>query len=240
MAAINVCAFWRLIKGYTQFHTENASHYANLLTNLTLDNEGYVGLQKITYANIRHNCGNPQVAALPPDVLSEIIDSFKDVKSNICNGDVMDKFWNFIECITFSSLWFWVIPVLLLSKIVQILFPWIIVVYLVWNNLVLSGSIDLLQLVMLSVSIGLQLIILFLGIRVMRIHWYLWHIQPGIQSTYWKNVNAASLRKEVHSFYDNVCWYPQVEPIVMNSFLGSDIGRIVMEYCRSFQLVEQP
>eukprot|EP01083_Nonionella_stella_P233727 823202_1 len=205
----------------------------------TLAKETHVGLQKITYADIRHHCVNPQSAAFFADLFHEMMSEIKRSKSRLCGGDAIDNFWHFIEFGTVASLFFWVVPVLLLSKIVQILYPWIIVIYLGWNHLLFSESIDLFQLVMLFVSIGLQLIIILLGIHVMRIHWYLWHVEPGIEYLYWRKINAVRLRKEVHSFYDNVCWYPQVEPIVMNSFLGSDIGRIVMEYCRSIQLVKQ-
>eukprot|EP01083_Nonionella_stella_P233726 823201_1 len=207
----------------------------------TLNEESYAGLQKITYADIRHNCINPKAAAFFADFFGEMMNEIKRSKSKICDShrDTFDNFWDFIGFGMAASLLFWVIPVLLLSKIVQILYPWMIVIYLGWNHLLFSESIDLFQLVMLFVSIGLQLIIILLGIHVMRIHWYLWHVEPGIEYLYWRKINAVRLRKEVHSFYDNVCWYPQVEPIVMNSFLGSDIGRIVMEYCRSIQLVKQ-
>ena len=38
-------------------------------------------------------------------------------------------------------------------------------------------------------------------------------------------------------FYDEYCWYPSVEPIVLGRF-GHDIGNIILIYCKSFLLKE--
>eukprot|EP01083_Nonionella_stella_P156659 507573_1 len=205
-------------------------------TNIASD--GCDGLSKITYADIRKHCVNPHFASLFSYLFDTLLDEWREQRQRLCSGDYIDTFFNCIQFLIASSLLFWVLPVLLLSKILQILFPWIIVIYLSWNQLLFSDTIDLFQMVMLGVCIGLHLVILLLGIHVLKIHWYLWHIQPGSGSAYWGNVNVASLKKHMHEFYDNVCWYPQVETIVFDSFLGNDIGRIIMDYCKSMQLHE--
>eukprot|EP01083_Nonionella_stella_P220767 789499_1 len=201
---------------------------------------GYGALTKITYGDIRTHCSNPKVASLLPYLFEELMQEWRGKRLASCdpNNDIIGGFFRCSELINFTSIFFWIIPVLLISKILQIIFPWIIVIYLSWNQLLFSDTIDLFQMVMLGVCIGLHLVILLLGIHVLKIHWYLWHIQPGSGSAYWGNVNVASLKKHMHEFYDNVCWYPQVETIVFDSFLGNDIGRIIMDYCKSMQLHE--
>ena len=123
----------------------------------------------------------------------------------------------------------------MLSKILQVFYPWIIVGYLGYNKLLFSNEIDMFQLVMLAVYIGLQLILFFLGIKVFRIHWWLWHIVPGVLYNNWKLIDVADLEREVNKYYNNICWYPQVEIIVVN-VMGKDIAKIIMDYCKSIQL----
>ena len=71
-------------------------------------------------------------------------------------------------------LFFIAFPVFTLCKILQALFPYVILGYLLCNNELFN--VDLFQMVMLFTFIGLQLLLLLLGISVFRIHWWLWHI----------------------------------------------------------------
>ena len=60
---------------------------------------------------------------------------------------------------------------------------------------------------MLAIYIGLQLFVLILGIKVLRIHWWLRHLQPN--GSFYLNLNFKLLPERINEYYDNVCWYPQ-------------------------------
>ena len=200
--------------------------------------KGYEGLKAITYSDLRNNGDNPRVASLFGDVYYQISTTWIEIKDKACGGrDCAEQTLNFFLFIAFSAFIFWFIPVLLLSKLLQIAYPWIIVGYLAYHRLLFSDEIDLFQLVMLAIYIGLQLMVIFLGIHVMRIHWWLWHIEPGCSYTWWSGITNSALKNKMNGWYEQVCWYPQAEKIVLR-VMGHDIGSIVMEYCKSFKLSE--
>eukprot|EP01083_Nonionella_stella_P148586 470688_1 len=115
---------------------QNINPKLSIFIDRTLDVDGYEGLQKITYSDIRQNCNNPKIAELFPSLFEEIMDEWKGMKRDLgSHSDMVDTVGAVIGFFIFTLLFFWVIPVLLLSKILQILYPWIIVIYLTWNNL---------------------------------------------------------------------------------------------------------
>ena len=87
---------------------------------------------------------------------------------------------------------------------------------------------------MLAIYIGLQLLVVLLGIKVLRIQWFLLHINPGNNSIY-LDVDHDCLVQYTHEYYDNVYWYPNARKIVLRVF-GHDIGDIIMDYCRNMKL----
>ena len=196
-----------------------------------MDNDGFEGVKQISYKEIRQKSYNRRNAALFPYVWekikeqhTELIDDIYSIWSN--------TFGAIVRYLTFLSLMFVFGPILLLSKIIQIFFPWIIVGYLIYNDLLFSNKIEIFQLVMLAVYIGLQLILVILGIKVFRTHWWLWHVNCGVMCTDWKRVKAEKLEQEIHIFYDDVYWYLAVERILFDS-LGQDIGAMIIMYCKS-------
>ena len=202
------------------------------------DKQGYDGLNKITYSDMRNNCDNPRAANLFKDILYEINQEWKDNKRR-ANRDQGCDDWLYHggKFIMFTVFVYVFLPILLLSKLLQIVYPWIIVGYLSYNGLLFSDKIDVFQLVMLMIYIMLQLFVVFLGVHVMRIHWWLWHIEPGARPWWGRANHAAKATTEMYKYYNDICWYPQVEEIVFR-VIGNDIGLIIMDYCRSFQLNE--
>ena len=87
--------------------------------------------------------------------------------------------------------------------------------------------------VMLWIYCGLQLVLLILGIKVIRINYWLRWIQPGNTRVIWPiSMTSQNVGEEMYSLYNNVCWYPLVEIIVFEVY-GRDIGEVIMDYCRS-------
>ena len=142
---------------------------------------GIKGLKKIKYSDLRNTCGKPEdvrYANLFLDLWDEIKKG-KPTKNDIsdcrkCIGhDWEQKAWNCTYVIGYY-LCFIALPVFTICKILQVLFPYVILGYLLYNDELLN--VDLFQLVMLFTFIGLQLILVLLGISVCKIHWWLWHI----------------------------------------------------------------
>merc|ERR1712154_461674 len=119
-------------------------------------------------------------------------------------------------------------PLLVIGKIIQVLLPYSILGYLAHNNLIFSGKIDAFQMVMLWVYIGLQLIVLILGWKVLTIHKYLYHIDVLFPKRRWQSFVPYSAGE----WYESIAWYPEVKAIVYRVY-GSDIGPIIMDYCHS-------
>ena len=137
----------------------------------------------------------------------------------------------------FGSLFFgyivgvWIFgPIFVLTKLLQICYPWIIVGYLIENNLLFSDNRpDLFQLVMLSIYCFLQIMLLIVGIFVFRIHFWLWHIEPGRVSVYWESYDDGKLVQNMNGFYQKISWYPAIKDIIIKKF-GIDIANIVLLY----------
>ena len=105
------------------------------------------------------------------------------------------------------------------------------------NNLLFSNEIDLFQMVMLYVYVGLQLVLLILGIKVFQINFWLRHIQPEALYIWW-GASDGIIEKydtEMRLFYDRVCWQPLVKKLILE-FYGKDIGDIIMDYYASIDL----
>ena len=59
-------------------------------------------------------------------------------------------------------------------------------------------------------------VFIFLRIHRFRINGWLWHIQPVITYAYWADVKIQILMTGMNKFYNDVCWYPKVEDILVS------------------------
>ena len=201
----------------------------------TLKEQGHSGLKQVSYKEMRKNSRYGNQASFVRMLWEAAAEETEWFWDKVGNGDYIDKFFNFIQFLLWVSIVFVFGPILALSKILQISFPWIIVGYLVYHALLLSNEIDLFQMVMLAVYIGLQLLLLLLGVKVFKIHWFLWHINPSSGHVNFSKVGIYDFERDVNGYYGDVCWYPIVEGMVLNA-MGKDIGAIIMDYCRSIDL----
>lgn len=161
-----------------------------------------------------------------------------DYEYCICceRSDCWDFYFDDI-CRDVCAFWVFVIvfPVFLLSKFLQILFPYIIVGFFIyWNK---WDEIDLFQLVMLCIYIALQILVFILSILVWRVQRWLWHIEPGVQNIYLNCQAHVDLDKNIKEWYFSKASLPIVEKYVMELF-GPDIGKIVMDYVHSIDIGE--
>ena len=47
-------------------------------------------------------------------------------------------------------------------------------------------------------------------------------------------ITPSVLIKDSEQFYDEICWFPKVDKILLNKF-GNDIGNIIMNYVKAFK-----
>ena len=200
-----------------------------------MESGGYQAIHTITYGDIRKNCMCPRDANPILSFAGELWTFFVGLYDDFKSATRMQIFFSFVNMVSFGLGSFLFGPILLLSKLIQIAYPWIIIGYLEYNRLLFNHNIDIFQMVMLIIYISMQLILLCLGIHVWRMHWWLWHVEAGNRFVMWKRRNKDTVMREANKWYENVCWYPAVEKIIVMQF-GSDIGSVIMNYCKSFQL----
>eukprot|EP01083_Nonionella_stella_P034486 94381_1 len=200
-----------------------------------ISDEGqYDALAQVTYRDIREHATSPLKANLPKNIWWSLINDFKSIKAEAYSQSICtwSSFWEWQRLLLYVTLFFIFLPIYVMAKIVQIAYPWIIVVYLIWNDMLFTQQIDGFQLTMLEIYIFLQLVLLFLGVYVLRLHWWLWHICPGVDLY---SPKVAQLKGKVHTFYNEMVWFPVTNEIVLRC-LGSDIGTIVMDYVKNMRL----
>ena len=131
-------------------------------------------------------------------------------------------------------LFFIAFPVFTFCKILQALFPYVILGYLLYYDELFY--VDLYQLVMLFTCIGLQFVLLILGCIVFRIQYWLWHIKPG---SGWINLDvdkpADTLLQPIQNYYESRVCIPVIEKYLKNIY-GQDIGKIIMDYYQNIQI----
>ena len=131
-------------------------------------------------------------------------------------------------------LFFIAFPVFVFCKLLQAIFPYIILGYLLYYDELLN--IDLFQLVMLFICIGLQFILFILGIMVCRIHWWLWHINPGHFGIYLaQQTTGEQFMASIQKWYIEINWIPIIQKY-LDEIYGRDISDIIMDYYVSMDI----
>ena len=188
----------------------------------------------MTYKEIRANCTKAQRANLRKqiwDAYYEECEEWMRSTKRGCAGDVDDLMWGALPGALMTIFLVFFLPIYLLTRVVSVFYPYFIVGYLTYNEL--WSEMNLFEVVMLGTYIGLQLLILILGIFVGRTHLWLWHVLPGEQrQTFSEDLNPMLQR--VYAFYDEVQWAPIVKQIVIRR-LGPDIGLIVWDYVEAMK-----
>ena len=170
---------------------QNAVGYAgkNLERNITVLNNyidqveqkgGYDELKMVRYADIRTNTHKNSTVNPVKTILYKfyctpihelVTTGFADSGTR-CS----ERIFCFLLFIVYSICAYIVVPTIVISKLLQIFYPWIILGYLLYFEIFFE--IALFQMVMLMVYMGLQLILLCLAIRVLKINYWIWHIVP--------------------------------------------------------------
>ena len=142
--------------------------------------------------------------------------------SEVNAGDMAACFTAYTSLLIFIPLYFF-------SRILSVLYPYIILGYVLVNGLLFK--LNLFELVMLGVSILLQISLCILGYFVCRTHFWLSYIAPDEKKNQmkWKNMNIEKFSEKYEKFYQAIQWIHLIEPVVIAKF-GKDIGQVVMYY----------
>eukprot|EP01083_Nonionella_stella_P000581 1649_1 len=203
--------------------------------------EGVNGLKQINYGFLRDNCGSERrqrTAKIFPLLYWLLTDEFAPSKDDwkdciMCRRDG----WK-VNCKDCFFLWFYIavwiqLPVFIVAKLFQAIFPYVIVAYLMYEDHLMD--INMFQFAMLATCIGLHVVLLVLGVMVCRIHFWLWHIDAGRTELYLSpNWTSEKLMQPVNKWYATQTSYPLIEKILMEMY--GDIGRVIMEYFVSIDL----
>eukprot|EP01083_Nonionella_stella_P114975 340418_1 len=137
-----------------KFHNELSNYLGKIF-----DEGHYDAIKQITYRDLRQHAKFAEKANLPKYLMTSMIKECEDTKSEAMESDccTFTRHWLNLWVILESYAFFIVLPIYLVSKVIQIAYPWIILVYLIWNNLLFTEQIDSFQLTMLGIYILLQL-----------------------------------------------------------------------------------
>ena len=141
-----------------------------------------------------------------------------------------------LEEVIFFWIFMFFAPIFLIGKMFQMSFAWIIIGYISyhqeWNN------IDLFQFVMLLTYIGLQIVLVILGIMVCRIQYWMWHIQPGIDYVKLNSdLNVSNILQSADDWYMLRTQIPLIEKLILELY-GDDIGRVILDYYHNIKLYQ--
>eukprot|EP01083_Nonionella_stella_P054904 144893_1 len=223
-------------KFLTNYNFETCGTYITNVDTL----HGLKGLKKITYGNIRNNCGEERYnrdAKVFPGLwftIKEQQPSQVDYDKCLhCTGGSWQSQFERIMFVIGYWLLFVFFPAFVFCKVLQAVFPYIILGYVLYHRQLMS--VDLFQLVMLITYIGLQFVLLILGVMVCRIHWWLWHIYPGRSWLTLERRSVQHLMQPIDRWYEAKAKIPTIRKCVMNLF-GQDISQIIMDYYENIQL----
>eukprot|EP01084_Bolivina_argentea_P307103 530750_1 len=105
-----------------------------------MENGGYNELVKISYKDIRNNCRSPEKANLIKSSFNELNREWNDYKNNVNNANGFNRFFACMQMMMFMSVMFIFGPILLLSKLIQIVYPYVIIGYLLYYDLLFSNQ----------------------------------------------------------------------------------------------------
>jgi len=194
---------------------------------ISIQQENELFLLQISYRHIRDNASQPEIAHILPSVVPVYFEILSEIQEILnFEWEWKDMFQQVLPRVLLIISLYTFIPLYVLSRLLTVLFPFFIVVYLMYYDLL--SNVTTLKLVMLFGYIGLQVMIFILGIFVFRIHWWLWHVMPGSYMVgYQCDPNPKSFEGRIRSAYISLQW--PVVRILANAF-GDDIGLLIFEY----------
>lgn len=135
--------------------------------------DGVKGLNKITYYDIRNHSKNSDRAKITPDIVNGLKKSLKELPGMVCgpNKSCWKRYEGLIGCIAFFIGVFMCFPIFVVAKLFQMFFPYFIIISIYWKNdwdHNVWSKCDTFQIVMLSTYIGLQIVLIILGIYAIR------------------------------------------------------------------------
>ena len=204
--------------------------------------KGVNALRQVTYSDIRNNCGNESAirdAKIFPRLWQDLKDStpnkqeYHDCIKCFPGLSWVEKIDNCTAIIGYY-IFYIIFPVFTFCKVLQAILPYVILGYLLYYQELFN--VDLFQLAMLFTCIGLQFVLLVLGVMVCRTHWFLWHIYPGRNML---KLNASVEDRSMEMIIEchrTWTWDPIIGKY-LSELYGDDVSQLIMFYCKNIELV---
>ena len=199
-------------------------------------------LGTVKYKDIRQNCDDKQRANIISDGWTKYKKLWKTFKKDIneFNSSTMTKRFKSMKLVLLDLcliiLGYFFIPIYLIGRLLTVVFPYYLVWYVWYYQLVFK--LQLFELIMVGVYILLQIITFIFAFFVFRTHFWLWHILPGqlknVHTITWKHDSNDKNKffQNVYKYYDEIQWLPYARKIVVDKF-GQDIGGIIVDYLKA-------
>ena len=131
-------------------------------------------------------------------------------------------------------------PFYVLSRLFNVVFPLIVVLYLyIDGGIVLFIDVNLFQSIMWLIYVVLMIVWWILAYPVMRDEYYLWWLMPHRKylraASKHNAIPASKMTEMILEKYETVMVLPLIEKLLMEKF-GHDIGRVVLDYFSSINL----
>ena len=131
------------------------------------------------------------------------------------------QFYKFCWLIGFAVTYI-VIPWVLLSKVVSLIFPFIMMKYANYTNALQQCLFYIFMILLIMVSM--------MFIFVIRIHYWIWHIFPCKYEPFvLPSSNSNSFCEEIIAYYKDICDCYSIDQLILEKF-GANVGQIVLLY----------
>ena len=218
-----------------------------------LEQESKTQYKNVSFSQLRKNNEKPNIPSPMNHQHATILRTFYyDYYSSIWQSewrrwktsrsvwDFRDYSANFVALATIFYITYLSGPFYILSRFFNALLPFIFVIYLAVNGVVLWVDVDIFQVIMWCIYVTLLIIWLILCGKILFQTFYEYHLLPAtsyLTASDDKSENAAAI-KQIKDEYLQMSTYPILQNFIIKKY-GSDIGNVILEYYLAIDLSEQ-
>jgi hypothetical protein len=215
-------------------------------------NDNLEPFKEVTYSDIRQNCSPSSRRKLYffwqifhffydiwDDVVDELMWSWDRIRRQNAVYTARDKRDNYLALmlwlgatISMGIVGWITIPLYVCSRLFNLFFPLIIIIYL-WH-FDLWTSIDMFQYSMLIVYSGFFLVLCLLGIYVIELHHAMMFIAPGRSCASVNKKKHFRIMSGLNEYYYECASFKEQKRVLQNIF-GKDIASLVISYLTRFE-----
>ena len=206
--------------------------------------------QSVTFKSLRENAkitgfkynGDKQYVRDPRFFVAAYYEGYYSVLRDWKNTYKTTNNWqNLIALLTVRWLTYISGPLYLMGRLMILLTPLIVLIYLSINGINLFGDVAVFQIAMWCIYTGLLTIWSVLLYTILKEEYVIWHIIPNTTKLAAPSVSEKLdiVTKDIKDAYEEMLLIPIVQKMITN-LLGDDISQLVMFYFKSIELISKP